>query len=54
MFCGDRIGAYEPIIVVGHGRETALSREPELRESRPALSHKHCAEVASNDVSGPT
>jgi hypothetical protein len=46
LYCGDRIGIYEPIIVVEHSgeRETSLGREPELaRRPRVLLVHCRCA-----------
>jgi hypothetical protein len=46
LYCGDRIGVYEPIIVVEHDgeRQTSLANEPELaRRPRVLLVHSHCA-----------
>jgi hypothetical protein len=50
-YCGDRIGVYEPIVVVRDGRRTALAREPELRrQSRSEVIHERCAQAASADL----
>jgi len=45
--CGDRIGVYEPTVVVSDGsrRTTSLAREPRLRREDVALLHKQCAEA---------
>ena len=43
--CGDVIGVYEPLVVVGLGpmRSSSLLREPELRSSVEVLAHSGCA-----------
>ncbi|HET9720063.1 MAG TPA: hypothetical protein VFP55_08310 [Solirubrobacteraceae bacterium] len=43
--CRDRIGVYEPILVVGDEtcRTTSLAREPELRSEPRELMHLSCA-----------
>ena len=50
VFCGDRIGFDEPIIVVEHEggeRETSLAHEPELADrTRQFLIHARCAPAA--------
>jgi hypothetical protein len=46
-WCGDRIGVYEPIVVVERSgfRKTSLAREPELRTAGEALLHADCADA---------
>ena len=43
--CDDRIGVYEPLVVVEPTgfRETSLAREPELRSAGKVLLHAACA-----------
>jgi hypothetical protein len=45
LYCADRIGANEPVLVVEHGgeRETTLASEPQLLERpRVLLVHTAC------------
>lgn len=46
--CGDRIGVYEPMVVVdpAGSRLTSRVREPELDEATAPLFHARCAENA--------
>jgi hypothetical protein len=50
IFCGERIGGDEPLVVVEHDgehRQTSLAREPDLGETtRTFLIHASCAPVA--------
>jgi hypothetical protein len=44
LLCGERLGVYEPVVVVGNGmhRRTSLVREPGLSEDTSvALAHPH-------------
>jgi anti-sigma B factor antagonist len=55
LYCEDRIGIHEPIIVVEHDREreTSLGREPELaRRPRVLLVHSRCAPTDWNTRTG--
>jgi hypothetical protein len=47
--CHDRIGVYEPIVVVGEDtrRTTSLAKEPELRHAGRELVHLACSRVRS-------
>ncbi len=50
--CGDRIGVYEPVVVVNgdSSRTTSLAREPQLSDSIEAvLMHQACAITLSAD-----
>jgi hypothetical protein len=47
--CGDRIGVYEPIVLVRDGRETALAHAPELWETRPEVIHAQCARMRQSE-----
>ncbi|MGO9821956.1 MAG: hypothetical protein ACLPTJ_15085 [Solirubrobacteraceae bacterium] len=51
--CGDRIGIYERVIVVEHGRETSVAGEPELLDRRPVMMHLECADLASYGITEP-
>ena len=44
VVCGDVIGVYEPLIVVGSGpmRSSSLAREPGLRSRSGELAHFGC------------
>ncbi len=45
-YCGDRIGVYEPAVVIkgDSSRTTSLAREPQLSESvEVVLMHQACA-----------
>jgi hypothetical protein len=46
-WCGDRIGVYEPVMVVERSgfRKTSLAREPELRAAGRGLLHAECADA---------
>jgi hypothetical protein len=44
--CGDRIGTYEPVFLIEHGRETSIATEPELLETHPKMLHAACADRA--------
>jgi hypothetical protein len=50
LFCGQRIGVYERVVVLEHDGphpETSLARNPELAErTRTFLIHATCAPVA--------
>ena len=54
LFCGERIGIYDPIIVVEDDREhsqTSLAREPEVRErTRTFVIHASCAPTTAEKV----
>jgi hypothetical protein len=41
--CGDVIGAYEPVVMVGEGQVRRTSRTAELRAGRLESEHYHLA-----------
>jgi hypothetical protein len=47
-YCGERVGVYEPIVVVdpGGSRTTSLAREQELEPDRAPVMHADCAVAA--------
>jgi hypothetical protein len=49
--CGDRIGVYEPTIVVSNdkARQTSVAAEPDLPSATGALYHRSCYAERSND-----
>jgi hypothetical protein len=46
--CGDAIGVYEAVVVIGDGtpRTTSLAREPELESGERPIVHRSCASRA--------
>jgi hypothetical protein len=57
-WCGERIGVYEPLIVVEHGRqprETSLARERDLDRGGRRCYHRACFahERAASTVQHP-
>ena len=51
-FCDDRIGVYEPAVVVEPGgtRRSSIGREPELCEGDAVLFHVECSDRAGTSV----
>lgn len=49
--CEDRIGVYEPTVVIEPEgtRITSLAREPEIRDSAGVVLHARCAAEAHGD-----
>ncbi len=43
-YCEERIGVYEPVIVLGHAgtRRTSLAAEPEIRAGQTLILHAAC------------
>ena len=57
--CGDVIGVYEPLLVVGSGsvRTSSLAREPLLGDGEEVIVHRGCRQdlaVTGRDGSVPT
>lgn len=43
--CGDVIGVYEPVVVIGpsRARRTSLANEPSLSQEEDVVMHRACA-----------
>ena len=55
--CGDRIGVYEPLVVIRAGeppRESSLAAEPQALELGSDLYHRDCYSAPAEETAGPT
>jgi hypothetical protein len=52
--CGDAIGTYEPVVVIGPAgaRGTSLAREPEVGGNGERILHRTCAEAGRAESVG--